>query len=224
MGDSRAAGGAGAQGGGGVHPVSWGSQRSGGRAGGRLNPDVKVTIEGDRPPRLDGDVVTFEDMREFLVACLKYEQQMHVANEDGRDRVIARRRELVDYATQMMAADEFYDGKPWIYLSAQRVGVRAPNVCWRLCAANECCGFLPPDLLCAEDGCKRAGRQQGVHAKACPAKAPCRRRVYGRGEARWSAVHVEAWLGAGKDASSGNRATRVSPQGRKGDNGQSRSG
>ena len=117
MGDSRAAGGARAQGAGGVYPASWGSQRSGGRAGGQLKPDVKVTIEGDRLPTLDGDVVTFEDMREFLVACLEYEQQMHVANEDGRDRVLARRREIVDSATQIMVADEIYDGKPWIYLS-----------------------------------------------------------------------------------------------------------
>ena len=59
---------------------NWGSQRGGGRAGGRLKPDVKVTIGGDRPPRLGGDVVTFEDMHEFLVAYLEYEQQMHVAN------------------------------------------------------------------------------------------------------------------------------------------------
>ena len=78
--DSTAAGGARAQGAGGIHPASWGSQRGGGRAGGRLKPDVKVTIGGDRPPRLGGDVVTFEDMHEFLVAYLEYEQQMHVAN------------------------------------------------------------------------------------------------------------------------------------------------
>ena len=72
MGDSTAAGGARAQGAGGVHPASWGSQRGGGRACGRLKPDVKVTIGGDRPPRLGGDVVTFGDMREFLVAYLEY--------------------------------------------------------------------------------------------------------------------------------------------------------
>ena len=61
MGDSTAAGGARAQGAGRVHPASWGSQRGGGRAGGWLKPDVTVTI---------GDVVIFEDMREFLVAYL----------------------------------------------------------------------------------------------------------------------------------------------------------
>ena len=99
-----------------VHPASWGSQRGGGRDSGRLKPGVKVTIGGDRPPRLGGDV-TFEDMREFLVACLEYEKQMHVANEDGGDRVLARRQELVYSATQMMVADEVYDGKPWIDLS-----------------------------------------------------------------------------------------------------------
>ena len=50
MGVSTAAGGARAQGTGGVHRTSWGSQRGGGRADGRLKPDVKVTIGGDRPP------------------------------------------------------------------------------------------------------------------------------------------------------------------------------
>ena len=87
----------------------------------RLKPDVNVTIGGDRPPRLGGDVVTFEDMREFLVAYLEYEQQMHVVNEDGGGRVLARRRELVYSATQMMVVDEFYDGKPWIVLSEQEL-------------------------------------------------------------------------------------------------------
>jgi len=46
---------------------------------------------------------------------------MHVANEDGGDRVLARRRELVDSATQMMVADECYDGKPWVDLSEQEL-------------------------------------------------------------------------------------------------------
>ena len=66
-GDSTATGGGRALGGGGVHPASWRSQRCGGRAGGRPKPDVKVTIGGDRPPRLGRDVVAFEDMCEFLV-------------------------------------------------------------------------------------------------------------------------------------------------------------
>ena len=61
------------QGASGVYPASWGSQRGGGRAGGRLKPDVKVAIAEDRPPRLGEDVVTFEDMREFLVAYLEYD-------------------------------------------------------------------------------------------------------------------------------------------------------
>ena len=66
---------------------------------------------------MDGDVVNIEDMHELRVAYLEYEQQMHVANEDGGDRVLARRRELVDSSTQMLVASEFYDGKPWIDLS-----------------------------------------------------------------------------------------------------------
>ena len=65
---------------------------------------------------MSGDVVTFEDMSEILVAYLEYEQQIRIANEDGGDSVLARSRELVDSATQMMVADNFYDGKPWIDL------------------------------------------------------------------------------------------------------------
>ena len=44
---------------------------------------------------------------------------MHITNQDGGDRVLAKRRELVDSATQMMVADEFYDGKPWVDLSEE---------------------------------------------------------------------------------------------------------
>ena len=75
-----------------------------------------MTIGGDRPPRFGGDVVA-EDRRDFLVAYLEYEQHMHVAHETGGDRVLARRRELVDLATQIMVADKFYDGQPLIDLS-----------------------------------------------------------------------------------------------------------
>ena len=78
-----------------------------------------MTIGGNRPPRLGGDVVTFEDMREFLVLYSEYEQQMRITHQDGGDRVLARRRELVDSATQMMVVDEFYDGKPWVDLSEE---------------------------------------------------------------------------------------------------------
>ena len=80
-----------------------------------------MTIRRDRPPRLGGDVVAFEDVREFLVAYSEYEQQMHITNQDGGDRVLARRRELVDSATQMTVADEFYDSKPWVDLSEEEL-------------------------------------------------------------------------------------------------------
>ena len=80
-----------------------------------------MTIAGHRPPRFGGDVVTFEDMRELLAAYLENEQQMRVAIEDGGDRVLASRRELVDSAALMMVADEFYDGKPWIDLSEKEL-------------------------------------------------------------------------------------------------------
>ena len=121
MEDPTAASGARAQGADGVHSASWGNPRGGGRAGGRLKPEIKVTIGGDGQPRLGGDAVTFKDMREFLVAYSEYEQQMHITNQDGGDRVLARRRELVDSATRMMVADKFYDGKPWVDISEEEL-------------------------------------------------------------------------------------------------------
>ena len=121
MEDPTAAKGARVQDAGGVYFVSWGDPRGGGRAGGRLKPEIKVTIGGDRPPRVGGDVVTLKDMREFLVAYSKYEWQMHITSQDGGDRVLARRRELVDSATHFMVADAFYDGKPWVDLSEEEL-------------------------------------------------------------------------------------------------------
>ena len=121
MEDPTAARGARAQGADGVQSASWGNPRGGGRAGGRLKPDVKVTIGENKPPRLRDDVVTFKDMREFLVAYSKYERQMNITNQDGGDRITARRRELVDSETQMTVADEFCDGKPWVDLSEKEL-------------------------------------------------------------------------------------------------------
>ena len=57
----------------GAHSASWGNPRGGGRAGGQLKAEIKVTLGGDRSPRLCGDVVTFEDMHEFLVAYSEYD-------------------------------------------------------------------------------------------------------------------------------------------------------
>ena len=35
--------------------------------------------------------------------------------------MLARRRDLVDSATQILVADEFYDGKPWVDLYEQEL-------------------------------------------------------------------------------------------------------
>ena len=125
------------------------------------------------PAKLGGDVVTSEDMREFLVAYSEYEQQMPITNQDGGDRVLARRRELVDSATQVMVADEFYDGKPWVDLFEKELmqGLkRFAGVDMQQTSDED---FLPPDIPCAQYGCQRAGRWQGVHAKTCPSEIPC---------------------------------------------------
>ena len=59
--DPTAARGARAQGADGVHSASLGKPSGGGRAGGRLKREIKVSIGGDRPPRLGGGAVTFKD-------------------------------------------------------------------------------------------------------------------------------------------------------------------
>ena len=109
------------QGAGGVHSACWGRLRVGGRAGGGLKQDVHQTTEEDRPPRLGGDVVTFKEMRDFPGTYSEYEQQMHVTDQDGRDRVLAKKLELVDSQNQMMAADELYDGEASIDLSEEEL-------------------------------------------------------------------------------------------------------
>ena len=82
MGDPAGAGGTRTQGASGVHSATWGTPRGGGRAGFWLKPEVNVAIAEDIPPRLDGDVATFEDMREFLVDYSECEQQRHITNHD----------------------------------------------------------------------------------------------------------------------------------------------
>ena len=44
---------------------------------------------------------------------------MHITNQDGGDRVLARGIELVYSATVMMVTDELYDDKPWVELSEE---------------------------------------------------------------------------------------------------------
>ena len=91
MEDPTAARGARTQGAGGVHSASSGNPRGKGRGRGRLKPRIKVTIEGNRLPRLGGDVVTFEDMREILVAYSDYEQHVRIPNSDEEYLVRARK-------------------------------------------------------------------------------------------------------------------------------------
>ena len=80
-----------------------------------------MTIGGDRPHRLGGEGVTFEDMRESLVAYLEHEQQMGIKKHGGRDRALPRKRELLDSSAQMMVADEFCQGKKWADLSEEEL-------------------------------------------------------------------------------------------------------
>ena len=54
------------QGADGVYSASWGNPRGGGRAGGRLKPETKVTIGGDRSSRV-GDVLTSKICVNFLL-------------------------------------------------------------------------------------------------------------------------------------------------------------
>ena len=98
---------------------------------------------------------------------------MHVANEDGGDGVLARRLGRVDSATQMMVAEELYDGKPWIDLSElepkkgleKSAGVDVQQTsevdfCQQIFRVLKMDASVPVD--------SRVFMQ-----KACPAKIPC---------------------------------------------------
>ena len=80
-----------AQGAGGIHSAGWGKKGDGGRAGGWTKTHAKVTIAGNRPPRLGGDSVSIEDMREILVAYSDYEQHVRISNRDEEYLVRARK-------------------------------------------------------------------------------------------------------------------------------------
>ena len=67
----------------------------------------------------------------FLLPTLSTSSTCISQNQDGGDRVLARRRELVDSATQMMVADEFYDCKPWVDLSEEELLQGLKKVFWR---------------------------------------------------------------------------------------------
>ena len=136
---------------------------------------------------------------------------MQLANEDGGDRVLARRRELVDSAMQMMVADEFYDGKPCIDLSEQELKKGLET-------------FAGIDLQQTSDVyfCLQIFRVLKMNVSV-----PVDSRVFVQylSQRKYladsgltdvvkpdSREHAEAWQGAGRGVHSGIRTTRVSPQ------------
>ena len=58
-------------------------------------------------------------MRGFLVAYSEHEQHVHIANQDYGKRGAAKRRDLVDWATERMVADVIYDGNIWVGMSGE---------------------------------------------------------------------------------------------------------
>ena len=46
---------------------------------------------------------------------------MHIKNQKEGGRVLARRRELVDSASKIKVADEFYDDKHWVHVSQEEL-------------------------------------------------------------------------------------------------------
>ena len=137
-------------------PERWGPSRR--PAGGRLKPEIIVAIGGDRLPRLGSDVVTFEDIRGFLVAYSEHEQQTDIKNQGGGDRVLAGRRELAESAIQMVVADEFYNGKPCVDLSEEELMQGLKKTLLALIWRKRVMRVFPPDIPCAEYGCERVGR------------------------------------------------------------------
>ena len=146
-----------------------------------------------------------------LLPAPEYEQQRHITNQDGADCVLARRRELVDSATQMMVADELYNANPWVDLPEQELlpGLKIFPV-------------FDVQQTSDEDFCRQVFRMMKMDAsvpvdsrvfdKICAAQ---KKRAHGSEEARRSVVHPKSWCSDDAGNSGRSRATRVPPQGRK---------
>ena len=109
------------QGDGGVYSEYWGNHRGGGQSRCLLTPEVDVTIGGDCLPKVFCGVIAFQQYREIILACPDYEQQMGIIFEFIGDKVLAGKRELLDSETHVMVADEVYDDKAAVDLSAEEL-------------------------------------------------------------------------------------------------------
>lgn len=99
MSGSVPAGGARALGVGSDHTASLGRTRGQDWAGGRPTPEVKVASEGGRPPRLGGDMATFEEMGMFFVdyseiECSRKVRAGRFSHPDDGSRGNLRRKAL----------------------------------------------------------------------------------------------------------------------------------
>ena len=75
-------------------------------------------------------------------------------------------------ATKKMVADEIYDRKLGIDLSEQELNIGLLTVvCVDVQQTSDVDFAARPSV--ANDGCERAGGQQGVHARSYPTKMPC---------------------------------------------------
>ena len=127
-----------------------------------------MPIAGDRPPRLGGDVVTVEYMREDFVAYPEYEQQMCMPNGDGCGPVLARSPELVDSTTPMMVMRSTMAIAGWT--SPRRSYCKGSDSLLALVRSRRVIRNFLSDNPSAEDGCNLVGRQQGINAKEFPAE------------------------------------------------------
>ena len=135
--------------------------------------------------------------------------------------MLARRRELVDSATQMMVADEFYDDKPWIDLSEQELKKGLEKFAGVDVQQTSDVGFCRLIFRVL-----KMDASVPVDSKVFMQKRALRKYLADSGltgVVKPGGRHAEAWQSAGRGDIGGNGATRVSPQGGKGDEVQPRS-
>ena len=117
-----------------------------------------MTIEEDKPPML-GSGAEPSKIAHFYFCLKKLGKRAgeHITNQDGGDRVLATRRELVDSATQTIVADAFYYGKPRLDLSGEELTQGFNFFADVDMQQTSDVLFLRQGCPCAEDGCERAG-------------------------------------------------------------------
>ena len=166
-------------------PERWRPSRRPAEAGGQ-GDNRRRQETGCRLPKLGSHVVTFEPFARILCCLLvravdayqKPRWRRPGAPEEGRAGTFDDPNDC--------AADEFYDGKPWVDLSVEE----------RMQGLKTFAG-VDMQQTSDDDFCRHIFRVLKMDVVCSCKNVPCGQWAHGCNETRRMAVHANAWQGAG---------------------------